>query len=210
MDRQFAPLFDFLRGDENLRNNTLVLICSDNGPELGAGLAGHLKGYKTHLFEGGIRSPLIVWGPGLISEGTAGKRNKTSVLAAIDLVPSLLSLAGCTGPAEVTYDGEDLLWTLLGETETSRAAPIYFSRPPDRKDYYGFENLPDLAVRDHHWKLLCDYDGGRPGLYNLKDDPGETRNVAQENPDVVTKLTQQTIDWWQSVIKSEESKIFIP
>ena len=210
MDRQFDPLFTYLRSDEKLRNNTLVLICSDNGPELGAGRAGHLKGYKTHLYEGGIRSPLIVWGPGLMSEGTAGMRNKTSVLAAIDLVPSLLSLAGCTGPAAVTYDGEDLLAILLGRVEASREAPIYFSRPPDRKDFYGFENLPDLAVRDGQWKLLCDYDGGRPQLYNLEADPGESRNVAQENPDVVRKLTQKTVDWWQSVSKSEESKIFIP
>ena len=210
MDRQFHSLFQYIRNDEKLLNNTLVLICSDNGPELGAGRAGHLKGYKTHLYEGGLRSPLIVWGPGLMSEGATGMRNKTSVLAAIDLVPSLLSLAGCTGPAAVTYDGEDLLAILLGRSEASREAPIYFSRPPDRKDFYGYENLPDLAVRDGQWKLLCDYDGGRPQLYNLEADPGESRNVAQENPYVVRKLTQQTVDWRKSVSKSEESKIFIP
>jgi uncharacterized sulfatase len=187
-----------------------VLICSDNGPELGAGRAGYLKGYKTHLYEGGIRSPLIIWGPGLLAEGIAGTRNESSVFAAIDLVPSLLQLAGTDARDVVAYDGEDLLGTLLGETESSRAAPIFFSRPPDRKDYYGFENLPDLAVRDGHWKLLCDYDGGRPQLYNLDTDPGESRNVARENPNVVRKLSRQTLDWWQSVSKSEESKIFIP
>jgi len=210
MDRQFADLFNYLKNNEDLRDNTMMLICSDNGPELGAGRAGHLKGYKTHLYEGGIRSPLIVWGPGLLAKGIAGTRNKSSVFTAIDLVPSLLQLAGADARDEAAYDGEELLGTLLGETETSRAAPIYFSRPPDRKDFYGFENLPDLAVRDGQWKLLCDYDGGRPGLYNLEADPGESRNVAQENPDVVGKLTQQTIDWWQSVSKSEESKIFLP
>ena len=210
MDRQFDALFNYLRSSEKLRNNTLVLICSDNGPELGAGRAGHLKGYKTHLYEGGIRSPLIVWGPGLMSEGSAGSRNKTSVLAAIDLVPSLLSLAGTRGPDAVTYDGEDLLTTLLGKAEASREASIFFSRPPDRKNYYGFENLPDLAIRNGQWKLLCDYDGGRPQLYNLEADPGETRNMAADKPDISRELTQKTIDWWQSVGKSAESKIFIP
>lgn len=210
MDRQFHPLFHYIRTNEKLRNNTLVLICSDNGPEFGAGRAGHLKGYKTHLFEGGIRSPLIVWGPGLTPEGSTGTRNKTSILAAIDLVPSLLSLGGARGPDAVTYDGEDLLTTLLGRTEASRKAPIFFSRPPDRKNFYGFENLPDLAVRDDQWKLLCDYDGGSPQLYNLETDPGESRNVAEDNPDVVQKLSQKTIDWWQTVRRSEESKIFIP
>jgi uncharacterized sulfatase len=210
MDRQFAPLFNYLRKDEELRNNTLVLICSDNGPELGAGRAGPLKGYKAHLYEGGIRSPLIVWGPGLMPEGKAGTRNNTSVLAAIDLVPSLLGLAGTGGPATVTYDGEDLLSTLLGRAEASREAPIYFSRPPDRKNFYGFENLPDLAVRDGQWKLLCDYDGRRPQLYNLETDPGESRNVAEENPRLAQKLTRNTLDWWQSVGQSAESKFFIP
>ena len=62
MDRQFGKLFDFVRDDEALRKNTLVLICSDNGPELGAGVAGPFRGYKTHLYEGGVRSSLIAWG----------------------------------------------------------------------------------------------------------------------------------------------------
>jgi arylsulfatase A-like enzyme len=198
MDRQFAPLFNYLRTDEKLRHNTLVLICSDNGPELGAGRAGHLKGYKTHLFEGGIRSPLIVWGPGLMHEGTAGTRNNTSVLAAIDLVPSLLSFAGAKRPEAMIYDGEDMLSTLLGREESSRRAPIFFSRPPDRKNFYGFENLPDLAVRDGQWKLLCDYDGGSPQLYNLENDPGESRNVAADKPDIARGLSQKTVDWWQN------------
>lgn len=210
MDRQFDPLFTYLKADEKLRNNTLVLICSDNGPEPGAGRAGNLKGYKTHLYEGGIRSPLIVWGPGLITERAAGARNHTSVLAAIDLVPSLLSLAGVAGPEAVDYDGEDLLSTLLGNVEASRKAPLFFSRPPDRKDFYGFENLPDMAVRDGNWKFLCDYDGGRPQLYHLEDDPGESRNVAVEHPDVVRMLTENTMAWWQSVRNSEEGKNFIP
>ena len=199
MDRQFESLFTFLRNDENLRDNTLVLICSDNGPELGAGRAGPLKGYKTHLFEGGIRSPLIVWGPGLLSPGAAGTRNEHSVLAAMDLVPSLLNLAGTGVPDNVSLDGEDLLSTLLGMEDSSRESPIYFSRPPDRKDYYGFENLPDLAVRDGRWKLLCDYDGGRPLLYNLEADPGEKLDLADERPDLVRALSEKTTGWWEAV-----------
>ena len=131
-------------------------------------------------------------------EGTAGTRNNTSVLAAIDLVPSLLSFAGAKRPEAVIYDGEDMLSTLLGREESSRRAPIFFSRPPDRKNFYGFENLPDLAVRDGQWKLLCDYDGGSPQLYNLENDPGESRNVAADKPDIARGLSQKTVDWWQN------------
>ncbi|MCB9768500.1 MAG: sulfatase-like hydrolase/transferase [Candidatus Omnitrophica bacterium] len=198
MDRQLAPLFDRVRDDENLRENTLILICSDNGPELGAGESDDLKGSKTHLFEGGIRSPLIVWGPGTVNREKAGARNKNSVFAAIDLVPSLIDLAGAEPPAGISYDGEDLLDTLLGKSEASRQVPIFFSRPPDRKSYYGFENLPDLAVRDGDWKLLCDYDGARPLLYNLPADPSESQNLAQDRPELVERLTKKVTDWYRS------------
>ncbi len=199
MDRQMARLFDYLRDDEQLLNNTLVLICSDNGPEPGAGRADGLKGYKTHLFEGGIRSPLIVWGPGLLPGKKAGTRNTTSVFAAIDLLPSLLAIAGTGSPEGVTYDGESIPGILLGTSVASRSAPIFWSRPPDRKAYYGFENLPDLAMRSGKWKFLCDYDGGRPMLFNLETDPGESVNLADTHADPVREFTAVTLDWWHSV-----------
>jgi arylsulfatase A-like enzyme/predicted TIM-barrel fold metal-dependent hydrolase len=199
MDRQLAPLFDYIRNHKDLKQHTLVLVCSDNGPEPGADRAGPLTGYKTHLFEGGIRSPLIVWGPGFISGGKAGTRNKTSVLAAIDLVPSLIELAGAVPPEGIFYDGENMLGTLLGKSEASRSAPVFFSRPPDRKDFYGFENLPDLAVRDGPWKFLCDYDGGRPRLYDLREDHSETLNLAEKIPGITAELTRKVRDWWKSV-----------
>ena len=106
MDRQFEKLFDYIRDNPALRDNTLVLVCSDNGCELGAGQAGPLKGYKTHLFEGGIRSPLVVWGPGLLAKDAIGTRNTTSVFSAIDLTPSLLELANAKPP-----QGTCLLYT---------------------------------------------------------------------------------------------------
>ncbi|PPK88461.1 putative sulfatase [Neolewinella xylanilytica] len=195
MDEQFGQLFDYVRNHPDLRENTLIVFCSDNGPELGAGRAGELKGYKTHLYEGGIRSSLIVWGPGFVDTAAAGSRNRESVFSAIDLRPSLLSFTGAPARDTLT-DGEDLLPTLLGEASRSRQAPIFWSRPPDRKNYYGFEDLPDLAVREGDWKLLCDYDGGRPELYNLAADPGEERNLVAEHPDRTTRLTRMAVDWY--------------
>jgi uncharacterized sulfatase len=66
MDEQLHPLFDAIRNSPTLRENTLVIFASDNGPEPGAGTAGPFRGTKGQLYEGGIREPLIVWGPGLI------------------------------------------------------------------------------------------------------------------------------------------------
>ena len=197
MDEQFGQLFDYVRSQPDLRDNTLIVFCSDNGPELGAGRAGELKGYKTHLYEGGIRSSLIVWGPGFVNPSETASRNRQSVFSAIDLRPSLLSLTG-TPARDTLVDGEDVLPTLLGEATGSRQAPLFWSRPPDRKNFYGFENLPDLAVRDGNWKLLCDYDGGRPELYDLTADPGETENLASEQPDRTARLTRRVVDWYAS------------
>jgi uncharacterized sulfatase len=199
MDTQFGKLFEFIQNNKELHNNTLILICSDNGPELGAGRAGKLKGYKTHLYEGGIRSSLVVWGPGFIKEDAQGTRNKESVFSAIDIVPSLLKFTGTDPPEGAQFDGEDLIETLVGKERMSRKAPIFFSRPPDRKSFYGFENLPDLAMRDGDWKLLCDYDGSRPELYNMVNDPGETQNLAESLPEQAAMMVKQLLDWWNSI-----------
>ena len=196
MDKQFGKLFDYIKNHEQLGENTLILICSDNGPELGA---GNLKGYKTHLYEGGVRSPLVVWGPGFINDQAKGTRNKSSVFSAMDLVPSLLAFTHSKAPENTQYDGENVISTILGTSTSSRTAPIFYSRPPDRKNYYGFENLPDLAMRDGKWKLLCDYDGSRPELYDLDLDPGETTNLAEKNPEMVALMVGKVLTWWNSM-----------
>lgn len=199
MDKQFAKLFKYIQSSDELRDNTLILICSDNGTELGAGRAGDLKGYKTHLYEGGIRSSLIVWGPGFIDEKVKGIRNKESVFSAIDLTPTLREFTGTKALENSEYDGENMIKTSLGESELSRKSLIFYCRPPVRKDYYGFENLPDLAVREGEWKLLCDYDGSRQELYNIFNDPGENRNLARVHPEMAREMTQKVVSWYQSM-----------
>ncbi|MEM9646772.1 MAG: sulfatase-like hydrolase/transferase, partial [Planctomycetota bacterium] len=197
MDEQLGVLFDYIRESSRLRENTLVLVCSDNGPEQGAGSAGPFRGFKTHLYEGGIRSSLISWAPGLIDDAVAGSVNTKSFLTAIDLVPTVLAIADVSAAAK--FDGESLPEVLLGKSQKSRSTPAFFRRPPDRDAYYGDNDLPDLAIRDKHWKLLCEYDGSEAELYDLKSDRGEQKNVAEANPDVVQRLSKQLIAWDQSM-----------
>ncbi len=195
MDRQFGRLFDHIRDSPALRDNTLILVCSDNGHEVGAGSGGPLRGHKATLYEGGTRSPLVVWGPGLIDKKNADTTNITSIFAAFDLVPSLLAIAGVNAPDNTRFDGEDLSAVLLGKSSESRHAPLFWRRPPDRKYAYGAGPLPDLAVREGQWKLLCDFDGGRPELYDLGKDVSETQNLAARHPEVVARLTQAALQW---------------
>jgi len=196
MDRQFGKLFELIRSDDALRNNTLVLVCSDNGPEPNAGSAGPFRGFKTHLYEGGIRSPLIVWGPGLLAKSNHIDRD--SVFAAIDLAPTILDLTGTPQPAGAHFDGESLPGTLLGQGG-SRRAPLFFRRPPDRDSFYGVKDLPDLAMRDGKWKLLCEYDGSDPQLFDLAADRGETLNLAAQHPEVVSAMAKAVVAWHQSL-----------
>lgn len=203
MDRQLGKLFAHIRDTPVLRDNTLILICSDNGPEPGAGSAGPFLGGKGTLYEGGLRSPLIVWGPGLIASASAGSHNETSVLATIDLAPSILAISGITPPLDVAFDGENLATTLLGKAAASHQAPLYWRRPPDRPTWSrpasGPEPCPDLAIRSGDWKLLCSYDGSSPQLHDLAHDRGEALNLADQHPAVVQRLTDQVLAWHRSM-----------
>lgn len=199
MDSQLGVLFDEIRARPELRDNTLIFVCSDNGPEPGAGSAGPLRGSKGMLYEGGVRSPLVVWGPGLIRADRAGTVNRESVFGTIDLAPTLLAIAGVRAPAGVEFDGAVVREVLLGQSTASRGRPLFFRRPPDRGAFSGVENLPDLAVREGRWKLLCEYDGSRVELYDLVADPSETKNLAAAQPAEAERLKKLVLAWHQSM-----------
>jgi arylsulfatase A-like enzyme len=206
MDKQFGKLFEYINNDKELRENTLIIFCSDNGPEEGAGRSGDLKGYKGHLYEGGIRSSLIIWGPGFMAKNVAGTRNKQNYFSAIDLKPSILTFAGVEKDVNIT-DGENLLPTLLGKNNKSRKSPIFWARPPDRKSFKDFDKtLPDLAMRESEFKLLCDFDGKRPELYNLNLDPRESKNLSQQYPNKVKQMSRRAIEWYSGISVDETAQ----
>ncbi|MGC6457454.1 MAG: sulfatase-like hydrolase/transferase [Akkermansiaceae bacterium] len=195
MDEQLARLFDRVRSDSALKDNTVIVVCSDNGHEPGAGESKPFRGAKTWLYEGGIRSPLIVWAPGLMPAEQMGQTNNNSVFCALDLNRSLYEMAG-VAPKE-KLDGEDLSDVLVGKSEVSREAPIFWRRPPDRPGFgHGFqEDNPDLAVREGRWKFLVNFDGSTPQLFDLSQDRSESRNLVKKHPDVVTRMDRMVRAW---------------
>jgi uncharacterized sulfatase len=194
MDAQLAPLLDRIRNDSKLRDNTLIVFASDNGPEPGAGQSGSLRGSKGYLWEGGIRSPLIVWGPGLIEPSAVGSTNSKTIVSSVDIVASLKSLADAPSPDGYRPDGENLLPVLLGKTHAQRSKPLFWRRPPDRPGT-DEDVAPDLAVRDGAWKLLCQTDGSQVHLYDIVNDPSETKNLAKKNPKVAERLKRLVLGW---------------
>ena len=197
-DDQMKVLFDLIRDDPALRDNTLVVVASDNGPEPGAGSPGDFRGHKGTLYEGGVREPFITWGPGLIDPKSAGTVDDHTVVAGVDLLPSFLRLAGRPLPTETKFDGEDQTAAMLGHPHASRSRPLMWLRPPDRP---GPDNdpWPDLSIRDGDWKLLLDADGSHAHLYDLPRDIGEQHDVAAAHPDTVASLTKQLLDWYHGL-----------
>jgi len=194
MDEQLGVLFKRIRDDDELRLNTVILLASDNGHEPGAGSGGPLRGEKTYLYEGGIRSPLIVWAPGLMQSAAVGSMDEATILSSVDLVVSLARLAQTRPPSDWNPDGEDMLDALLGKESKQRSLPLFWRRPPDRPGTEKELN-PDLAVRDGRWKLLCRIDGRAAELYDLSLDVAESNNVAEDRPGVVASLKSAVLEW---------------
>ncbi|MEM9824990.1 MAG: sulfatase-like hydrolase/transferase [Planctomycetota bacterium] len=194
MDQQLGRLFDRVKNDSELRGKTLIVLMSDNGHEEGAGSSAPLRASKTWLYEGGIRSPLIVWGPKFVAENATGTINKRSVFCALDVNRSLYRLAGISPEESKPLDGEDVLPTLLGRSTRGRQAPIFWRRPPDRPGRPDRDN-PDLAVREGDWKYLVNYDGSQPQLYDLKSDRSESNNLVNDHPELARRLHLAVNQW---------------
>ena len=205
MDDQLAVFFDTIRNDPKLRDNTIVVIASDNGPEPGAGSAGVFRGTKGNLYEGGIREPLIVWGPGVLPNASAGTTDDASVIAGIDLYPTLLALAGVKPAADAAFDGVSRAEAFTGHPTATRGKPLFWLRPPDRP---GPDRAPwpDLATRDGDWKLLTDYAGDHPQLYDLRADPTESNNLADREPAVVDRLRKALVAWYQTMPDAQRKR----
>jgi arylsulfatase A-like enzyme len=203
MDRQLGRVFDLIRSEPSLRGNTLILLASDNGPEDGWGSPGGLRGGKCRLYEGGIRSPLIAWYDAM-PERAVGSVNEKTVLAAIDVPPSLLALCDIRPADDVRFDGLNMGDALVGRRAPERQEPIFWVRPPDRP---GPDNSwPDLAIRDGDWKLLINRDGSQPELYNITDDPKESRNLADKHPALVQRLGDRVMAWERTVLANAATR----
>lgn len=155
----------------DLDKNTLVLFTSDNGgaPRHGA-VNAPLRGGKGSTFEGGMRVPTIARWPGKISAGT----ESDAVTGMMDVLPTFVKLAGGKLPADRKLDGGDI-WPILAGKENAKS--------PHEAFYY-FRGLKLQAVRSGPWKLHLQNDE----LYNLKEDIAESKNVSNENAEVVTRL----------------------
>jgi len=192
---------------QGVDKNTWVIFTSDNGPWLSygdhAGSAGPFRAGKHTIFEGGFRVPCLMRWPGQIPAGAVND----VMISTMDILPTVAGVVGKQLPTDRVIDGHDILSVI--QDKPSAKSPW--------KSYFYFKR--DLhAVRSGTWKLIFPHashhvlkagQGGHPGttgkldlplsLYNLSEDPAESRNVIADHPDIVRRLQTLTAAFRQDL-----------
>jgi arylsulfatase A-like enzyme len=171
-DRRVAGFLDFLR-ESGLLDRSYVVLTSDHGEELHEHSGW---GHGENLHEHQLRVPLIIRPP----EPARPARRVASHVRLIDLMPTLLAVAGVEPPAGL--QGVDFAGLLRGEA-VAAPLPVFANGVVGEPDVY--------SLIDGRYKLVVDLEGDSPALYDLESDPGELANVASREPDVVASMLEQ-------------------
>lgn len=196
----------------NLSDHTMILFFSDNGGYGPKTCMRPLRGGKGMYYEGGIREPMFVYWPGKVKGGTS---NDTPIIST-DFYPTFVEIAGAQNPIDYPLDGMSLVPLLNREKELDRAK-LFWHFPAYLESYNGlkedsrdptFRTRPVSVIRKGDWKLLMFHeewslDGGMENinsnnsieLYNLKEDIGESKNLAIENTQKRDELLQDLLEW---------------
>ncbi|VGO23515.1 sulfatase-like hydrolase/transferase [Pontiella sulfatireligans] len=181
-----------------LKENTLVIFASDNGPQLnteGYGSAGPLRDGKWTYFEGGVRVPCVMRWPGKIPAGSTN----SEITGIIDMLPTFCAMAGVDVPSDRIIDGENIL-------------PYMFVQPLGKPIHETFI-FPGATIRHGDWKLFVK--DQKPGggikkgktdrvpakegsLFNLSNDLGESKDVSGAYPEKAAELNAMMETYMQA------------
>ncbi|MDM4017532.1 arylsulfatase [Roseiconus lacunae] len=197
IDQNVGKLFRKLDALQ-VRENTIVVYLNDNGPNT-MRYVGDMRGMKSNVDDGGIRSPLIFHWPAKVSEMTTSD----SLCAHIDLMPTLLDACDVAVPDDRTIDGRSFLPLLTGEQDhlPDRQIVLQSHRGNVPQKFHHF------ALHSPPWKLVHPSGFGketfegepRLELYNLSQDPQQQSNLAARKPEVVERLKRDYEAWFDDV-----------
>ncbi len=183
MDRDVGRIAALLK-KLGIDKNTLIMFTSDNGPHHEGGNDPHffdsngpLRGIKRDLYEGGIRAPMIAYWPGTIEAGSVSDH----ISAFWDILPTFAELGGAKVPGGI--DGISMLPALTGKTRKQKKHDFMYWE----FHVSGSRGIKQ-AVRMGDWKAVRTALGKPLELYNLKNDLGETKNIADRHPKVIAKI----------------------
>ena len=227
-DDRVGELLDALDSWE-LTDDTLVIFSSDNGPARAApgtalgfmhdtatgvgygiaaarGTTGGRKGYKAALFEGGVGVPLLARWPGKIA---AGRVDRTTLLSAVDLLPTFCELAGVKLPRSYTPDGVSQTAALLGQPREGRDKPLFWKMQsgwPPRK--HQPHHWVSYAVVHQQWKLLANQDFSHLELYDIQADPLEKVDRSNDAGETVERLRDLIEEWKATLPEIPSGEVF--
>ncbi len=188
-----------LLDDRNIRQNTIVIFMTDNGPQQRRYNAG-LRGLKGTVYEGGTRVPF------LLSYLPMFQPQKISAPAAhFDVLPSIIDLINLEYPGHQRVDGKSFLPTINGAVEGPRPIITYWQR--------GYpQPYRNVAVRLGEWKLVGNTIPTAPisafELFNIATDQNECFNLVDSNPEKAEELRQLFDEWYADIILSSNLKEF--
>lgn len=162
-----------------LRENTIVLYFSDNGPNSWRWNGG-MKGRKGSVDEGGVRAPFLIRWPGKVRPGT----RVTQIAGAIDLLPTLADMAGVPLISKKPLDGKSLKPLLTGGA----------GKWPDRM-IFSLQGAKNVSVRTQRYRL-----DPRGQLFDMEADPMQDRDIAAEKPEVAARLKKAAEEWAKEVL----------
>jgi N-acetylgalactosamine-6-sulfatase len=180
-------------------DNTIVIFSSDNGPEnsmpkptdkfyFSVGDTGGLRGRKRSLYMGGVNVPFIVRWPGHVP---AGRIDTTSVIAGVDVLPTLLAATGIPMPEGYKPDGINVMAAFKGEPFT-RTQPLFWEwRGPNAHE----ADWGQLAMRDGFHALVMSFDGQRTELYDLTKDRAQENDLSTAQTERVASMTAALRAW---------------
>lgn len=217
MDHAFGQLMQTLES-QGVADNTFVIYTADNGPEgrlddrglpIGKnkrtrGSTGGLRGRKRDVYEGGIRVPGIVRWPGHVP---AGVESDQPIIGS-DIFATVCEIAGVPLPTDRTIDGVSLCPLFTGGT-IDRPVPLYW------RCYIA--QGPITAMRIGDWKILSDEALTTFEMYNIREDPTESKNLVESHPekfremrDAFRKLNSEIEaegpDWWKGYLRPDQRK----
>ncbi|TZF84926.1 sulfatase [Pedobacter sp. BS3] len=175
-----------------LDKNTIVVFTSDNGGETRVTTNAPLRGGKSMLYEGGVREPFVIWNPTLFPQD----KTVTTPVCNYDMYPSFMELIGAK-PNKQLLDGISIARLFKNPVAKMPERTFYWHYPLDKPHFLGGRSAG--SIREGDWKLIEFFDDGHKELYNLKDDIGETNDLAAKYPDKVTHLLNDLKAWRQRV-----------
>jgi len=196
VDEGVGKMVDALKATGQYENTVIVLLSDHGGlSNRGSGnkreVATNNNPYKAgkgHLYEGGIRIPMFVHLPG------QQKSNQSDILTAgYDLFPTVADLCQVSIPTNVKLDGVSLAPALNGKEKKYAKRELYWHKSAERPASTG--DYVSSAIRSGNYKLIDFYQQNRIELYDLSKDISETKNIANEKPEITQQLMDKINNW---------------